>query len=225
MALGVGLDELAGRCVALELQWELDEDDAPGWVLELYAIVEAPGAKHSAFRLQRLDRFPASTLEEREHALACAQRLASNLGVPLEAPDVTEHGGAGGSRWLERAAVGPLYGYSIHWRAGWWTDAADRREASGRDTMYATSGEDAAARVADEVLARLEGRSLVVIADGEGTFARRDTPVDYPADALSIDQVRTIALAGSPSSLAKALALPAPFDLMIVFSDAFYWSY
>jgi len=224
MALGITLDELAGRCVVLELQWALDgDDDSLTWVLDLYAIVDAPGPTHSAFRAQRLDRFPATTLEEREHAHASGRRLADNLGVPFEAPDVTDHGGTGGSRWLERAAAGGLYGYPIRWTARWWTDVADRREASGRDTMYATSGKAAARQVAREVAARTVGRALYVLAEGDDTHESHHEHETYPADAISIAQVR--ALATSPSSLVKVLDLATPFDLMIVFSEAFYLTY
>ncbi|MEO8550281.1 MAG: hypothetical protein ABI678_09910 [Kofleriaceae bacterium] len=211
----------------LELQWELDgEDDAMSWMLDLHAIVDAPGPTHSAYKCQRLDRFPATTLEEREHAHASAQRLASNLGVPLEAPDVHAHGGQGGSRWIERAPVGALYGYPLRWTACWWTDFAEQREASGRETMYATSGQAAARLLVDELARRLAGGALRIFVEGDDdTHARHDVPPLYPAAAPPIDRVRALALTGPPSAIARALFLDTPFDLIVVFSLAFYWSY
>lgn len=220
--MAVGLDDLAGRCVAIELQWVLVDDD---WMLDLHAIVDAPGPDHSAYKAQALDRFAATTVLDREHAHASAEHIAHDLGVPLEAPDLGTLGGKTGSRWIERAAPGPLYGYPLRWTAFGWTDDGEQRETTGRDTMYATSGQAAAEQLADDLVTRLEGGALRVFVEGDDdAHARRDSPPPYPSAAHSRDAVRTLAMTSPPSTIAKALdpSLTA-FELIVVFSECFHW--
>jgi ribosomal protein L7/L12 len=145
--------------VAVELQWDLDEDDQMrcAWCLEICAIVTSPGWSDSRFSSVGLARLPAETPAERTHAKLLAGGLAERLGVELCSPSLEEAGGKGGSRWMERQGLPPDTEYRASWEAYWWTDDGDRVSDAGAEEVRAVSGERACASVENRVRVRVGG--------------------------------------------------------------------
>ena len=218
--------------IGLELQWALyeDDDDQTCWALVLHAILELPGWYHSVYSTAELFRWPAETLEHRQHAHRQAQAVATRVNLRLHAPPMEQKGGQGESAWLRAAPPGPAHAYPVHWEIEWWTDEGQPRQDRGTELVTALSGK-AACWAHEEVLrSRHAVRPLRLRAFTTGRGERETSwyEVRTPDHAgLRRDEVCAIAFAerGVPSRIARAMLARAPqataLQVMTAFSDTF----
>ena len=215
---------LVAPVVAIELQWEVDEDDdGTRWVLLLCAIVAAPGASHSRFRAHALRMVPAEAPDERARAGALATAVATALGVEVRMPALDRCGGTGGSRWIEAQGVGSPAPYVVRWDAYTWSDAGERIDESGELELAATSGEAARAQVEDRVRDRLGAAVRPVFVrtaiDGTSTGAWSSRTPPRSGDVPGTDELRAWHLDGrSIAAIVDAVRArrPAPTPLAIM---------
>jgi hypothetical protein len=214
------LDRLLGvpRRVAVELEWDIHEDDdgETTWVLALHAIVEAPGPDHSEYSTVRLAAFPAESLDDRREAHRVTAGVAARAGIPWHAPPLDEQGGRGGSAWIRARPPGAPVPYPFAWSARWWSDDGREHATQGTESVSARSGRDAQIELQRQLEVRFPERPLEMLLEGQRIRILATTSID-------VDAVRATALVeGSrPSRIARSLAGASGRSLMIAFEHAF----
>jgi hypothetical protein len=213
--------------VALELQWDTDEDDdmRVSWVLALHVIVGRPGKHHSAYSTVELARMPAETVEERRAAHALAAAVAQETGLAVHAASVESQGGQGGSAWIRAQPPGPPHPYEIGWETEWWTDEGEPAKAAAVEAVPSTSGYDAGIVLSRSLLQRFPSRPLsMFIRDGSPRTIHKE---GWPAGLPEREAVRAAARDSDcrASAVARAVLAHAPtatnLTLMLAFHESF----
>lgn len=218
------------RRVAVELQWDLDgdDDDDCEWFLGLYVVVERPGEIHARYDCIALGvKFPTETREQREDAVASAGAVAAEADLPVRVPDVTDRGGHRGSNWI-RDQVTTRATFAVSCEVRWWSDDGMAMDASGVDTVEASSGDDAEMLVTRQLLERFAQRPMTVNAWWRTKQLGWTHGLAYPdafPDMLTVRR-RALDLDARPSAIARMLVARVPtataLQLMVVFEDSFY---
>lgn len=218
--------------LALELQWDLEEDDRGHayWILELHAIIEASGWDHSRFSTTALTTFPAESIDERHKALRLAQALAERCHLPLHAPPLDDkygRGGQGGSAWIRNAGTGPEAPYLVQWDVEWWTDEGVACTEAGTQIVNAVSGEAACRAQSKQLEIRFRSRPLRYRTYTPDSIAMRWWNYCSPPRP-PIEEIREIAFreTGCPSRIAHAVVTKSPdmttLSLMVAFERSFH---
>jgi hypothetical protein len=206
--------------VALELQWEVreDNDERCYWELELHVIVEVPGPKHSRYSTVRIHPWSAEELDERREAHRVARAVAERTRLVLHAPPVEDQGGQGESAFLRAAPAGDPVGYPVDWEVTWWTTDGRRHVAVGSEGVEAASGDAAEIELARR-LARWPFRPLTITTNGSPRTQYQGALTGVPTTWALRTAGRETARA---SAVARRFAEASPLALIVGFTHAFH---
>lgn len=223
--------ELGDSIAAVELQWELDDDDArPSWRLDVCAIVRRSGPFDSRYRSEALAGVPAEEPGDRARAEALARAVATALEVDAEIAGLAVAGGRSGSRWIERQGEAPVVAYAVRWALYTWSDEGERRDLEGERIVEARSGRDAEHAVTDALEERYRATArpvyLSVAVRGEPRRGWSHRTPELSRDATPAEELRRWHREGRSvgaivRDLSTATTAPSPLTVMMSLERAF----
>jgi hypothetical protein len=197
-------------------------------VLEVHAILAAPGRDDSRYRVEKLDELPADDPATADRSMALAAVVAARLGAALDPA-----GGAppadGAPSWLARQGPPPPRSWAATWELRVWRDDGVAVDTHGTTVVTASQGYEAHYLTRLEITRGLKAPFVYAIAlvDVPGERNTSSTHVaDAPSAAPPANELRRLARAGhAPSAVIEHVAAMAPtlspLERMITLEHAF----
>jgi hypothetical protein len=189
-----------------------------GWKnwMRLTAVVQAPGWSHSSYRAVELGE-----LSDQAEPHAVGSELARSYGVPWSV-STTVHG-----LWIEGRPPPKPLDWGVCWVSETWSVEGHNRWQQGEVSATACTGQQAAARVAQEVAEQrcVEHRGPASVQAwiaqlGRGHTKRASSGATWPEQAEDQEYYRGRARGGErPSSL--LVDAPGPLAAMQIMAGAF----